>query len=168
MAKKKTKTGRKNKYETHVKPHLDKIFHWKQQGWYEEDIFKALGISKATWSSYKNEYPELRKVVIEGDMAIGHVAEKSLFDKLKWQEVVETKEYVKVEKDGSRTKRIEKITKQMPPDTTAIIFALKNKMPESYSDRRDVNMSGELNIESQLSHLSDEELKEIAEQFEED
>lgn len=167
MAKKKT-TGRKNKYETHVKPNLDQIFHWKQNGWYEEDIFTALGISKATWTNYKKEYPELRKVIIEGDMAIGHVAEKSLFDKLKWQEVVEKKEYIKVEKDGSQTKRIEKITKQLPPDTTAIIFALKNKMPESYSDRRDVNMSGEVNVESRLSQLSDEELKELAKQFEED
>lgn len=168
MAKKNAATGRKNKYETHVKPHMDKIFHWKQQGWYEEDIFKALGISKTTWAKYKRENEELRNVIIEGDKHIGQVAERSLFDNLKWQEAVETKEYIKIEKDGSRTKRVEKITRQIPPNITAIIFALKNKMPESYSDRRDVNMSGELNVESQLSHLSDEELKEIAKQFEED
>lgn len=138
MSEKKQKKGRKNKYETHVKPRLHDIFSWKQQGWYEEDIYKALGVSKATWTKYKKEYKELAEVVLKGDTAIGHVAERSLYDALQWQEVVEKKEYYVIAKDGSQSKKIEKITKQVPPNITAIIFALKNKLPQFYYDRMPV------------------------------
>lgn len=134
----KARKGRKSKYETHIQPRLNDIFSWKQQGWYEEDIAKALGVSRATFSKYKREEEELREVALKGDTAIGHVAERSLFDSLQWQTVVETKEHLIVTDDGEEITKVERTTKQVPPNITAIIFALKNKLPQFYYDRMPV------------------------------
>ena len=52
--------GRKNKYETNVKPYLDDINKKIREGITESAIAKALGISVATLNNYKLEHPELR------------------------------------------------------------------------------------------------------------
>ena len=50
--------GRKNKYETHIKPYLKKIPKWYET-MTEGQIAKRLGVSVASWENYKNQYPEL-------------------------------------------------------------------------------------------------------------
>lgn len=55
-----SKVGRKSKYETCVKPHLDEINKKIRQGITEAEIAKALGISVATLNNYKKDYEELR------------------------------------------------------------------------------------------------------------
>lgn len=52
--------GRKNKYETNVKPYLEDINKKIREGITESEIAKALGISVATLNNYKLVHPELR------------------------------------------------------------------------------------------------------------
>lgn len=52
--------GRKNKYDTNVKPYLEDINKKIRQGITESEIAKALGISVATLNNYKLEHQELR------------------------------------------------------------------------------------------------------------
>lgn len=47
------------------------------------------------------------------------------------------------------------VIKHYPPDTTAAIFWLKNRKPEEWRDKRDIEHSGQID----LSAMSDEELK---------
>ena len=60
------------------------------------------------------------------------------------------------------TKRVKR---QVPPDTTAIIFWLKNRKTDVWRDRREIDHSGEMKqtvVERKdLSNLSVEELKQI-------
>ena len=60
------------------------------------------------------------------------------------------------------TKRVKR---QVPPDTTAIIFWLKNRKPTVWRDRREIDHSGEMKQtvvqKPELSNLSVEELKQI-------
>lgn len=55
----KGKGGPKDQYPVKVQPYLDLIKSWAREGMLEKDIAKSLGISEATWYSYKNKYPEL-------------------------------------------------------------------------------------------------------------
>lgn len=157
----KRKAGRQSKYFTHVEPHLDQIFRWKQEGKYEEDICEALGVGVSAWTNYKNRHPELKEVLIKGNQQIGHIAERSLFDALQWQEWEETEVFVEKDKKGNKVEKIKKTKKKLPPNIAAIIFALKNKLPDEYSDRREVNMSGSMNLDNRLAALTDEELEEL-------
>lgn len=57
------------------------------------------------------------------------------------------------------------VTKMVVPDTTAQIFWLKNRKPNDYRDKRDVEHSGGVNIKNQYESMSDEELNETAKHF---
>lgn len=51
--------GRKNKYNTAVKPYLEEINKKIREGVTESEIAKSLGISVATLNNYKLAHPEL-------------------------------------------------------------------------------------------------------------
>ena len=71
-------------------------------------------------------------------------------------------EKVDGELQSIETKRVKR---QVPPDTTAIIFWLKNRKPTVWRDRREIDHSGEMKQtvvqKPELSNLSVEELKQI-------
>lgn len=58
-----SKAGRKNKYESCVKPYLKDINEKIRQGITESEIAKALGISVATLNNYKIKHSELREAL---------------------------------------------------------------------------------------------------------
>lgn len=67
-------------------------------------------------------------------------------------------------RDGfPKTKEIlaERKVKQVMPDTTAQIFWLKNRKRETWSDRKDLDISGGLNVENLYEGLSTEELRKL-------
>ena len=72
------------------------------------------------------------------------------------------REKVDGELQSIETKRVKR---QVPPDTTAIIFWLKNRKPTVWRDRREIDHSGEMKQtvvqKPELSNLSVEELKQI-------
>lgn len=67
-----------------------------------------------------------------------------------------------------RTQRIlEKvIVKDVVADTTAAIFWLKNRKPEEWRDKQDIEHSGGLDIKKQYAEMSDEELEELTARYE--
>lgn len=116
--------GRKNKYETHVKPYLNQI-----QGWYEDlderQIADQLGIAVSTWEKYKNQYPELREVLKKGKQHLVSELKTSLKKKAKGFYYEETKTCIR-EVGGKQVKVIEKYKKYAQPDTGALHLLLKN------------------------------------------
>lgn len=62
------------------------------------------------------------------------------------------------------TKRIKLglIEKDVPPDTTAAIFWLKNRKPEEWRDKHETELSGGLNVHNPYANLTDDELKKLA------
>lgn len=116
--------GRKNKYETHVKPYLNQI-----QAWYEDlderQIADQLGIAVSTWEKYKNKYPELREVLKKGKQHLVRELKTSLKKKAKGFYYEETKTCIR-EVGGKQVKVIEKYKKYAQPDTGALHLLLKN------------------------------------------
>lgn len=116
--------GRKNRYETHVQPHLAEI-----QEWYglldEKQIAKKLGIATSTFENYKKEHPELLEVLKNGRVQLIEDLKTSLKKKAKGFTYEEQK--TSIRQEGSKEiKIIEKYKRYSPPDTGAIHLLLKN------------------------------------------
>ena len=50
----------------------------------------------------------------------------------------------------------------MPPDPTAMIFWLKNRKPNEWNDKQNINHTGNINYRPDFSNITTDELKRIA------
>lgn len=116
--------GRKDRYETHVKPHLDKISEWYQL-LNEDQIAKKLGVSQRSFETYKSKHPELVAALKNGRESLVEELKTTLKKKAQGYYYEETKTCVR-EVDGKSVKVIEKYKKYAHPDTGAIHLLLKN------------------------------------------
>lgn len=57
---------------------------------------------------------------------------------------------------------VEEKTKEVAPDTTAQIFWLKNRRPDKWRDKQDIEHSGGVTNQIDLSGLTAEELRKLA------
>lgn len=129
--------GTRDKYESHVKPHLSDIKKWAEQGATEKQIAENLGIAYSTFREHKKRHPALSAVLKEKDM--GPLVEElrsALVRRALGYEYTETKEYVRMDPDsGKPTKYKEVVTKVALPDLTAIFGALNIYDDEYVRDR---------------------------------
>lgn len=153
MAKKqRKKSGRKSKYETNILPFFDRIIAWRKQGQTEKQIAKKLDVAVSTWEKYKKDYPEFKEILTFSKELLVEQIEDSLFTRAmgKHYKEVETKtETVKGQPPRTSTRET---VKYLPPDTTAIIFSLKNLDPSRWSDRKN-NENININTDVKPSEL---------------
>lgn len=123
------------KYDKKVKPYLDAIKGWCIRGVSDKEIADKLEIGYSTFFSYKNKYAELEEALTKKKDFADADIEGSLFKRAKGYDVEEIKTYIQVDKNGNERKRIEKTKRHIPPDVTAIIFYLKNRLPHLYKDK---------------------------------
>ena len=116
--------GRKNKYESNVKPRLKEISKWYED-LTEAQIAKKLGVSVASFENYKLQYPELIEALQAGKEILIEELKDSLKKKAKGFHYKETKKIIR-DVGGQRTQVIEEYEKYSPPDTGAIHLLLKN------------------------------------------
>lgn len=132
MAKRKekaSKMGRKNKYETHVKPRLKEVTEWRRS-MTEGQICQMLGIGRTVFYEYKKEHPEFERALRTGETLLIDDLKGALIKKaLGYDYTEETREMSK--KDGLKTK---KVTRHMPPDLGSIHLLLKNLDPQWHND----------------------------------
>lgn len=135
MGKKKTNRGRPSLYENKVLPRLEEIGSWVRAGATQCEIASALGIAASTFSSYCDQYQELRDLVKTEKMAGVPEIKLTLYKRAKGYEYEETKTYIKRDEEtGKETSYVETIKKQMPPDVSACLAYLRN-CGEDWSDR---------------------------------
>lgn len=116
--------GRKNKYETNVKPYLENISKWYET-LTEAQIAEKLGVSVASFENYKRDYSDLREVLKTGRATLVEELKESLKKKAKGFTYTEKKKIIRVI-DGKKTQVIEEYEKYSLPDTAAIHLLLKN------------------------------------------
>ena len=127
--------GRKNRFETHVRPYLDQIPTW-YEALTEGQIAKKLGISTASFENYKNQYPELVEALRKGKTILADELKDSLRRKAKGFYYTETKRTYVEDEDGQRVgeAKVEMTEKYATPDTGAIHLLLKNIDPDWKND----------------------------------
>lgn len=90
-----------------------------------------MSISYSTFREWKKKYSALSAALKKGKTPVDFEVENALLKRAMGFEYEETETIIE-EVDGKQRKRIKKIKKVALPETSAIIFWLKNRMPEQW------------------------------------
>ena len=140
MAKaKKNPGGRPTKYNAEYHPML--VYYMAHAGMTEIDICKKIGISEKTINNWKNKYPKFLQALKAGKDDPDDKVQSALFQRAVGYSCVEQKVVVEM---GQSV--VVDINKQYPPDPTSMIFWLKNRRPNEWRDKKEVDGSMTINI----------------------
>lgn len=103
----------------------------------DAEIAEALGVGVRTLYSWKGAHPEFRHALKDAKALADAEVVESLFAKAcgKAKRTVKKKRQT-LDADGNKVELIEETEETQPPDTTAIIYWLKNRQPELWRDVR--------------------------------
>lgn len=123
--------GRNGKYESHVKPKLERIRMMRQSGYTEEAIYTYCGVSHEAFARYKRDHVELIEVLKESTDELILKLEDTLFKKA------------------------------LGGDITALLFSLKNLAPQRWADKQQVQLSGDVvtTVEPSFTDTFKEQMK---------
>ncbi|MGE7115048.1 helix-turn-helix domain-containing protein [Lysinibacillus sp. NPDC047702] len=157
----KSKGGAKGKYSEWLTDEgLLKIEGWARDGLTDEQISQNMGIAYSTLRTWRDKFSALSAALKRGKEVIDRQVENALLKRAlgyRYDEV--TKEMVE---DGSGRLEITKVvTKEVQPDVTAQIFWLKNRKPNEWRDKQQVEHSGNMNINNPMKDLTTEELRKL-------
>lgn len=120
-----------------------KLEDWARQGLTDEQIAENMGISRGTLYNWCNKHFDILNTLKKGKDVIDIQVENALLKRALGYTTTETK----VKKEfGEITEEIT-ITKEIPPDPTSAIFWLKNRRPEQWREKREVEQSIKQNTE---------------------
>lgn len=145
------KVGRRGKYEDWLtEDGLLKVQGWARDGLSNEQIAHNMGVSAKTLCEWQNRFGEFRNAIKKGKEVVDREVENALLKRaMGYETVEETKEPVEDKETGETQMRVTKrVKKQIAPDVTAQIFWLKNRKPDEFRDKRDVELSGHVDLGS--------------------
>jgi len=154
---KKSNAGRKPAFEK-IADKLDDLTEYVAHDISNKDIAEMLGIGESTFYRLMSENQQFREAYQKGLDNRKYTLEKALFKRAEGF-VAEEKQVVR-DAEGNVIKEVVN-EKHYVPDTTALIFSLKNIYGEKYKDRVETVTDVNINI-SQINQLSDKELQRIA------
>lgn len=121
------KRGRKDAYETKIKPRFEEIREWLINGASNDNIINNLGIHKDTFYKYVNEKTEFSELLKNGRIAIVAQLRSALIKKAMGFEYQESKIIEKEDPDtGEKVRTVETYNKKSLPDVAALNLCLKN------------------------------------------
>ncbi len=136
----------KGKYEYWLTPDgLLLLEAWARDGLTDEQIAHNMGIGYSTLKIWKSKYIAILAALKKGKEVVDIEVENALLKRALGYRYDE----VTIE-DGVETKRV---TKEVQPDTTAQIFWLKNRRPDKWRDKQNVELNASL--KSETSKLDD-------------
>jgi transposase-like protein len=122
---------------------------WARDGLTDEQISHNMGINPSTLYDWKKKHPKISEALKRGKEVVDRQVENALLKKAlgyRYDEVVY--------EDG---KEVRRITKEVQPDTTALIFWLKNRKPAEWRDKQNIEHSGSITYEKLLGEIIDEQ-----------
>ena len=138
----------KGKFHTWLQEdNLIRIESWARMGLTNEQIAKNIGVNADTFYTWLKKYPEISESIKKGKAPIDFEVENALFKRAIGYEYEEVETIIE-EIDGKQRKRIKKIKKVALPETSAMIFWLKNRKPEQWRKLNPV-VEAKLNAETE-------------------
>lgn len=103
------------------------------------DICVKAGISTTTLAIWRQKYPEIEEALRKGKEVVDYLVENALLKRALGFKTTEVKTILngQPDKDGNRQVRVEKIEKEVAPDTTACLAWLNNRKPDEWKKNRD-------------------------------
>lgn len=119
---------------------LIKLEAWARDGLTDEQIASNIGVNRGTLYTWMNQYPIIRNALKRGKEVVDIQVENALLRRALGTTIEEV--VTEVDSNGKKHKKV--TTKEVPPDTTAQIYWLKNRRRDKWKDKWDVELSGEL------------------------
>lgn len=139
----------KGKYKEWIEPQgLLRLAAWKRDGLTDKQIYENIGISYTTFYQWKIDYPEFAEALKQGKEDADIQVENALFKRTvgyTYQEVTQERVPVRDEDGkiiGYELQVTKVIHKEVQPDVVAQIFWLQNRKPETWKDKRNLEMTG--------------------------
>ncbi len=133
------KTGRPSKYNEQYHPDL--IYWMSKAGLTDKQMYKELVITEKTLNNWKNTHDDFLQSLKKGKEDPDDNVEVSLYQRALGYEHKEDKIF-----NHNGKALIVPTIKHYPPDATSMIFWLKNRRPETWRDKQEIEHSGELTI----------------------
>jgi len=137
--------GRPTKYNPMWHPQL--VFWMARDGLTDVQIAERLHIGKATFNRWKHNYPEFFEAIKQGKQKPDDLVEQCLYKRATGYNYPEDKI---MQYEGKPV--IVPTKKHIPPDITAMIFWLKNRRPEKWRDKHDLEVTENISITAQVSY----------------
>lgn len=114
------------------------------RGCKDTEIAEAFQVNVDTIHEWKKVYPDFSDSLKEGKELFdnGEVENALLKSAIGFKRVVQ-----KLDKDGC----IHEVEEELPPNPTSLIFWLKNRQPAKWRDKQEVEHSGNMTIEVNIS-----------------
>ena len=134
------KGGRPNKWDKIMDDSkLTLVEGWKRDGLSDEQVAHNLGISATLLYEWKKKYPEFLNAIKKGKEVSDYELENTLHKRATG--------YYYTEETVTNKGDVVEVTKYEHPNPTALIFALKNRLPTKYRDKHEVEQTNtNLNI----------------------
>ena len=130
----------KGKFEYWLTPEgLLKLEAWARDGLIDEQIAENAGITTSTLYEWKKKYPDISEALKKGKEIVDIQVENALLKRALGYSYKETK--TEEPADGDK---VTVTVKEVVPDTTAQIFWLKNRRPDRWRDKQDIEHSGQI------------------------
>jgi transposase len=147
-ADKKKGRDRRGKYQQWLtKDGLTTIEGWARQGLSNEQMAQNMGVATSTLATWKNSYQEISDAIKSGQAPVDFEVENMMLKRAMGYEVKETKTIIEKTPGGEVKQRVETTERHIPPDVTAQIFWLKNRMPDQWRDRKNVDLKSNISVE---------------------
>lgn len=131
--------GRPTKYSQQM---VQTVYWMARAGLTDEEMAKELGVVPATFYNWRQSHPDFAAAATAGKEAPDDLVEQSLFKRATGYEYTEEKVVLK----DKAVHRVERTKRVVAPDTTACIFWLKNRRPNDWHDRQEVELGGNVTI----------------------
>jgi len=150
--------GARGKYhEWLTKEGLTLIEGWAKSGLTDEQIAKNIGVTTTTFYEWKKKYADFSEALKKGKEVSDFEVENALFKSATGYEYEERKEVQEVV-DGVMRKKVEITRKQVPPNATSAIFWLKNRKPDKWRDKQEIEQTNRTNP---FADLTTDELRKL-------
>lgn len=139
----------KGKYQAWLEP--DKLIlleAWARDGLTDEQIASNMGITPKTLYRWKEQYCQICQSLKKGKEIVDIQVENALLKRaLGYRYTETTKELITNYETGKKELVVTKtVEKEVQPDVTAQIYWLKNRKPEQWKDKREVDVEGSAGV----------------------
>jgi hypothetical protein len=150
ITKKKSNAGRPSKINS---INLEQVKILYLSGWSDKQVSDFFDINEETLNAWKKKYPELAKSLKDWKKEADTKVERSLYERAIGYQHEEDKIFCE---NGKVT--IVPTIHHYPPDATSMIFWLKNRQPEQWKDKADMEFGLKDNLIEKLKDLPISEL----------
>ena len=147
QSKKKSNAGRKGLYKEWLEAdNLIRLEGWARNGLTDEMIAHNIGITTTTFYDWKKKYPQFAEAVKRGKEVVDIMVENALLKSAMGYSYDEVTQ-IGIE-DGETGEKIlvpvKVVTKYVQPNSTSLIFWLKNRKPEAWRDTKNIDAAVEV------------------------